>query len=75
MIYESETECMSAMDKLKHIKNMVDVRSIHFTFQLVHVYIISLTITDFLSYSPEQDLVAGVFPETLNLTVGLNLTF
>lgn len=34
-----------------------------------------LTITDFLSYSPEQDLVAGVFPETLNLTVGLNLTF
>lgn len=34
-----------------------------------------LTITDFLSYSPEQDLAAGVFPETLNLTVGLNLTF
>lgn len=34
-----------------------------------------LTITDFLSYSPEQDLRQGVFPETLNLTVGLNLTF
>ena len=33
------------------------------------------TITDFLSYSPEQDLRQGVFPETLNLTVGLNLTF
>jgi hypothetical protein len=31
--------------------------------------------TDFLSYSPEQDLRQGVFPETLNLTVGLNLTF
>ena len=34
-----------------------------------------LTFTDFLSYSPEQDLRQGVFPETLNLTVGLNLTF
>ena len=34
-----------------------------------------LTITDFLSYSPEQDLAAGVFPETLNLTLGVNLTF
>jgi TonB-linked SusC/RagA family outer membrane protein len=33
------------------------------------------TMTDFLSYSPEQDLRQGVFPETLNLTVGLNLTF
>ena len=34
-----------------------------------------LTFTDFLSYSPEQDLRAGVFPETLNLTLGVNLTF
>jgi hypothetical protein len=34
-----------------------------------------ITVTDFLSYSPEQDLREGVFPETLNLTVGLNLTF
>lgn len=34
-----------------------------------------LTISDFLSYSPEQDLNAGVFPETLNLTVGLNINF
>ncbi|MGB2475371.1 MAG: SusC/RagA family TonB-linked outer membrane protein, partial [Flavobacteriaceae bacterium] len=34
-----------------------------------------LTLTDFLSYSPEQDLRAGVFPETLNMTVGLKLTF
>lgn len=33
------------------------------------------TMTDFLSYSPEQDLTAGVFPETLNLTVGLKLSF
>lgn len=33
------------------------------------------TITDFLSYSPEQDLESGVFPETLNMTVGLKLTF
>ena len=34
-----------------------------------------LTITDFLSYSPEQDLRAGVFPETLNMTLGLKLNF
>lgn len=34
-----------------------------------------LTFTDFLSYSPEQDLVAGVFPETLNMTLGIKLTF
>ena len=34
-----------------------------------------LTFTDFLSYSPEQDLRSGVFPETLNLTLGVNLTF
>jgi TonB-dependent starch-binding outer membrane protein SusC len=34
-----------------------------------------LTFTDFLSYSPEQDLREGVFPETLNLTLGVNLTF
>ena len=33
------------------------------------------TMTDFLSYSPEQDLSAGVFPETLNMTVGLKLSF
>ena len=33
------------------------------------------TMTDFLSYSPEQDLNAGVFPETLNMTVGLKLSF
>ena len=33
------------------------------------------TITDFLSYSPEQDLRAGVFPETLNMTLGLKLNF
>ena len=34
-----------------------------------------LTFTDFLSYSPEQDLRAGVFPETLNMTLGIKLTF
>ena len=34
-----------------------------------------LTFTDFLSYSPEQDLRAGVFPETLNMTLGMKLTF
>lgn len=34
-----------------------------------------LTFTDFLSYSPEQDLSAGIFPETLNMTIGLKLTF
>lgn len=34
-----------------------------------------LTFTDFLSYSPEQDLNAGIFPETLNMTIGLKLTF
>ena len=34
-----------------------------------------LTFTDFLSYSPEQDLAAGIFPETLNMTIGLNVTF
>jgi len=28
-----------------------------------------------LSYSPEQDLRAGVFPETLNMTLGIKLTF
>ena len=33
------------------------------------------TMTDFLSYSPEQDLRAGVFPETLNMTLGLKLNF
>jgi len=33
------------------------------------------TITDFLSYSPEQDLRSGVFPETLNMTLGLKVTF
>ena len=32
------------------------------------------TFTDFLSYSPEQDLNAGIFPETLNMTLGLKLT-
>jgi len=31
------------------------------------------TITDFPSYSPEQDLFNGVFPETLNITIGLNV--
>ena len=34
-----------------------------------------LTFTDFLSYSPEQDLYAGVFPETMNMTLGIKLTF
>jgi TonB-linked SusC/RagA family outer membrane protein len=34
-----------------------------------------LTFTEFLSYSPEQDLRAGVFPETLNMTLGVKLTF
>ena len=34
-----------------------------------------LTFSDFLSYSPEQDLNVGVFPETMNLTVGLNINF
>ena len=34
-----------------------------------------LTMTDFLSYSPEQDLNAGIFPETMNFTVGLNINF
>lgn len=34
-----------------------------------------LTLTDFLSYSPEQDLNAGIFPETMNITVGLNINF
>ena len=34
-----------------------------------------LTLTDFLSYSPEQDLNAGIFPETMNFTVGLNINF
>lgn len=34
-----------------------------------------LTFTDFLSYSPEQDLNPGVFPETLNMTLGIKLTF
>lgn len=33
------------------------------------------TFTDFLSYSPEQDLAAGVFPETQNITLGLKLNF
>ena len=33
------------------------------------------TFTDFLSYSPEQDLNAGIFPETLNMTLGIKLTF
>lgn len=33
------------------------------------------TLSDFLSYSPEQDLSAGVFPETKNLTFGLNINF
>lgn len=33
------------------------------------------TLTDFPSYSPEQDLFNGVFPETLNLSVGLNVGF
>lgn len=34
-----------------------------------------LTLTNFLSYSPEQDLNAGIFPETMNFTVGLNINF
>jgi len=34
-----------------------------------------LTFTDFLSYSPEQDLYAGVFPETMNMTLGIKITF
>ena len=34
-----------------------------------------LTLTDFLSYSPEQDLRAGVFPETMNMTLGFKLSF
>lgn len=33
------------------------------------------TFTDFLSYSPEQDLAAGVFPETQNITLGFKLNF
>lgn len=34
-----------------------------------------ITLTDFLSYSPEQNLGAGIFPETMNFTVGLNVNF
>lgn len=34
-----------------------------------------LTLTDFKSYSPEQDLFNGVFPETMNLTVGVKFEF
>lgn len=34
-----------------------------------------VTLTDFKSYSPEQDLFNGVFPETMNLTVGVNFEF
>ncbi len=33
------------------------------------------TYTDFPSYSPEQDLVNGIFPETLNISMGLNIEF
>ena len=33
------------------------------------------TYTDFPSYSPEQDLFNGVFPETLNISVGLHIEF
>ena len=33
------------------------------------------TMTDFLSYTPEQDLRAGVFPETMNMTLGIKLNF
>jgi len=34
-----------------------------------------ITLTDFLSYSPEQNLGAGIFPETMNFTLGLNVNF
>lgn len=37
-----------------------------------------LTFTDFKSYSPEQDPLAGnatAFPETRNITIGTNITF
>lgn len=34
-----------------------------------------LTLTNFLSYSPEQNLGAGIFPETMNFTIGLNVNF
>ena len=53
------------------VKDFIKVKSGRIYFTGTNLY----TMTDFLSYSPEQDLTAGVFPETLNMTVGLKLSF
>ena len=53
------------------IKDFIKAKSGRIYFTGTNLY----TMTDFLSYSPEQDLSAGVFPETLNMTVGLKLSF
>ena len=53
------------------IKDFIKAKSGRIYFTGTNLF----TMTDFLSYSPEQDLNAGVFPETLNMTVGLKLSF
>ena len=53
------------------IKDFIKAKSGRIYFTGTNLF----TMTDFLSYSPEQDLSAGVFPETLNMTVGLKLSF
>ena len=53
------------------VKNLIKAKSGRIYFTGTNLF----TMTDFLSYSPEQDLTAGVFPETLNMTIGLKLSF
>jgi len=54
----------------EQIKNYLNIKSGRIYFTGTNLF----TFTDFLSYSPEQDLNAGIFPETLNMTLGLKLT-
>ena len=54
----------------ERVNNYLNLKSGRIYFTGTNLF----TFTDFLSYSPEQDLNAGVFPETLNMTVGLKLT-
>lgn len=54
----------------EQIKKYLNIKSGRLYFTGTNLF----TFTDFLSYSPEQDLNAGVFPETLNMTLGLKLT-
>ena len=54
----------------ERINNFLKLKSGRVYFSGTNLF----TFTDFLSYSPEQDLNAGIFPETLNMTLGLKLT-